>query len=53
MNENAGQEEMTLSAETGLTEQKYHCQFVELLMNVAIFVVPFVGALLLFSVVGV
>ena len=53
MNENAGQEEMTLSAETGLTKQKYHCQFVELLMNAAIFVVPFVGALLLFSVVGV
>ena len=54
MYKNAGhEEEMTLSAETGLTEQEYHCQFVELLMNAAIFVVPFVGALLLSSVVGV
>ena len=57
MYQNADQEEMTLSAETGLTEQKYHFiwsqfttvhtpNFVEQWINAAIFVAPFVGALL-------
>ena len=61
MNEYTGHEEMTLSAETGLTEQKYHFiwsqfstvhtpNFVEQWINAAIFVVPFVGALLYYCI---
>ena len=61
MYENAGQEEMILSADTGLTEQKYNYiwgqfstvhtpNFVEEWINAAIFVVPFVGALLYYCI---
>ena len=55
------EEDMTLSAETGLTEQKYHFMwsqfstvhtpnFVEQWINTAIFVAPFVGALLYYFI---
>ena len=55
------EEDMTLSAETGLTEQKYHFiwsqfstvhtpNFVEQWINTAIFVAPFVGALLYYFI---
>ena len=55
------EEKMTLSAETGLTEQKYHFiwsqfstvhtpNFVEQWINAVIFVAPFVGALLYYCI---